>query len=77
MSKEEGLLEVLTHQVGANYISDLRKEEFRNSLIGAIESIDSTAYAVGEWVDVLDYLTGIKTQIQSPDAGRKMLLEAL
>ncbi|GAA0796297.1 hypothetical protein GCM10008910_16740 [Faecalicatena orotica] len=77
MSREEGLLEVLTHRVGANYISDLRKDEFRNSLIGAIESIDSTAYAVGEWSDVLDYLTGMKTQISNPEEGKKTLLRAL
>lgn len=77
MSREEGLLEFLAHQVGAGYISDLRKDDFHSELISCIESVKSTAYPVNEWVDVLDYLTGIKRIIESPEEGKKALLEAL
>lgn len=77
MSKEEGLLEFLTHRVGANYISDLRKDEFHDALINTIEEIDSISYTVDEWSDLLDYLTGIKKTISTPQEGKQTLLEAL
>ncbi|MBU3877950.1 hypothetical protein HGO97_019285 [Faecalicatena sp. AGMB00832] len=77
MSKEEGLLEVLTHQVGANYISDLRKNSFHESLISVIENLESSAYSVKEWCDVLDYLSGKKLEIGSPQEGKKALIQAL
>lgn len=77
MSKEEGLLEVLTHQVGANYISDLRKNVFHDPLIKMIENLESSAYSIAEWRDVLDYLSGRKPEIRSSEEGKKALLEAL
>ncbi len=77
MSKEEGLLEVLTHQVGANYISDLRKSSFHNPLVRAVESLESSIYTVDEWSDVLDYLSGKKPEIRDPQEGKEALLHAL
>ena len=77
MSREEGLLEFLAHQVGASYISDLRKDDFHRELINCIEKIKSTDYPINEWVDVLDYLTGIKRRIESPEEGKEALLEVL
>ena len=77
MSKEEGLLAVLTHQVGANYISDLRKNVFHDPLIKVIENLESSAYSIAEWRDVLDYLSGRKPEIRSSEEGKKALLEAL
>ena len=74
---KEDLLGFLAHQGGANYISDLRKEEFHISLTYAIEGVESMAYTVGEWNDALDYLTGIKKPVKSPQEGKKALLEAL
>lgn len=77
MSKEEGLLEVLTHQVGANYISDLRKQSFHESLISAIENLESSLYSIEEWRDVLDYLSGNRAEIGSTQEGKEALLQAL
>jgi hypothetical protein len=77
MTKEEGLLEFLAHQVGASYISDLRKGIYHKDLIRCIENIVSTTYAISEWLDVLDYLTGTAKDIQSPEEGKLALLEAL
>lgn len=77
MSKEEGLLEVLTHKVGAGYISDLRKEDFRKELVRCIKGMESTEYPINEWLDVLDYLTGEKQDINDPEDCKKTLLKLL
>ena len=77
MSREEGLLEFLAHQVGASYISDVREGDFHRDLSNCIERMKSTDYPTNEWVDVLDYLTGIKRRIESPEEGKEALLEAL
>ena len=53
------------------------KDDFHRELINCIEKIKSTDYPINEWVDVLDYLTGIKRRIESPEEGKEALLEVL
>lgn len=77
MSKEEGLLEALTHRVGASYISDLRKENFRGELIRCINELDGLAYTAKEWLDVLDYLTGKRMDIQNSVECKQALIDSL
>lgn len=77
MTKEDGLLEFLAQQVGVNYISDLRNNMYHKDIVSCIENVDGTTYFVREWLDVLDYLTGTTKKIQSPEEGKKALLEAL
>lgn len=77
MPNHEGLLELLMCQVGAGYISDLRKEVFHRTMVQHIREIHSEEYSVGEWQDVINYLTGKKKEIRTSEEGKDVLLESL
>lgn len=77
MTKGKGLLDVLTHQVGAGYISDLPKGKYHEELVECIKNIHSKDYPLGEWLDVLDYLLGEKPNVEDTEECKKLLLHLL
>lgn len=77
MIKGKGLMDILTHQVGASYISDLSTEKYRKELVECIKKLDSKDYPLGEWLDVLDYLVGEKARAEDTEVCKERLLQLL
>lgn len=55
---KRGLLEIITEEVGCDYLSNLREPVFYSKIKKVVETIEESDYTLKEWQDAADYITG-------------------
>lgn len=55
-----GLLETIKSQVGCTFISDLHDYDLLIQIQHYLHKIDAEDYSLFEWIDAVEYITGIK-----------------
>lgn len=51
------LFEDILGQIGAEFLSDIKSEQFRDSAIKCALNIENEKYPRSEWLDLMKYLT--------------------
>lgn len=76
-TEQEDLLDVLWHQVGCAYLSDLTNAWCAPKLVNCLQDIPPNQYPLRAWLDLLHYVTGGAEQFQTEEETRTALLLCL
>lgn len=69
-----GLLETIKSQVGCMFISDLHDHNLLIRIQHRLHKINAEDYTLCEWIDAVEYITGIKKQFKTAMDAKKFLL---
>ena len=69
-----GLLDLLWKELGTDYLSDLRLEEFRPTLYRLTASLDAEGFPLEEWTDALRYLSGRCCEVRTAHEAKEEML---
>lgn len=73
-----GLLEKLTRESRAVYLSDLRMPRYRKKLVRLLTDMQASDYAFAEWRDAVAYLTGKRiAELRDGEEAKAFLIKEL